>query len=280
MLKIRTNLLLAVLLLSTGVSAVQQTVVVTGATGGTGQLVYKLFKSTTWTVRGLVRNATKAKDVLDCGECTEKEGIFVGDITKPETLAPVMRGATVLVIATSSMPKCSGGVETCHYAKGQYPVDVDYHGGIRQLTAFANATKGIGHAILISSRGTTEPDSFLDKMGNGYALFYKLNLEAWLYSSGLSSTIIKPCGLDDSEPRAKKLLLGHDDEPLGKSNQMSRGDVARLIIAAALNRNVTSGQRIDVCSDAGAAQSDKELAPLLVSNLWPWQQQQSASVWI
>eukprot|EP00971_Amphidinium_carterae_P086350 1708947-Amphidinium_carterae.1 len=178
------------------VEAEPQTVVVTGATGRTGALVYKSFTSASsllgWKVRGLVRNATKAKEVLGCGDCTEKEGIFVGDITTPETLAPLMRGATVLVIATSSVPRCAGGIETCTYAKGQYPVDVDYHGGIRQLVAFANASKSTGHVILISSRGTTEPDSFLDKIGHGYVNFYKLNLEAWLQSSGLESTVIKP----------------------------------------------------------------------------------------
>ena len=31
------------------------------------------------------------------------------------------------------------------------------------------------HVLLVSSMGTTQPDTFLDKLGDGHALFYKLN---------------------------------------------------------------------------------------------------------
>jgi len=257
-----------------------QTVLVTGATGGTGKLVYNMLADPAtcppgWRVTALVRNLTKAKEVLKCGECTEQDGVFVGDVTKPETLPAAMKGATILVVATSSMPKCPDGPSSCYFPKGGQPIDVDYHGGLAQLKAFAAATSGKGHAILISSRGTTEVDGPFGKVWSasdgGHVFFYKLNLEAWLMSSGLASTVIKPCGLDNSDAGKLKLLVGHDDEPLGERNVMSRGDVARFIIAAAAQRSTADGQRIDICAVDGQPQSDKELPALLQSARWPWE---------
>ena len=36
--------------------------------------------------------ATKAKDLLGCSSCNESEGIFVGDVSEPETMKAVMTG--------------------------------------------------------------------------------------------------------------------------------------------------------------------------------------------
>ena len=39
----------------------------------------------------------------------------------------------------------------------------------------AALSAGVRHVLLVSSMGTTQPDTFLDKLGDGHALFYKLN---------------------------------------------------------------------------------------------------------
>lgn len=53
-------------------------------------------------VRGLVRNVTKAQELLPCGECGPEDGIFVGDVTDPDTLTAAFAGARRLVILTGT----------------------------------------------------------------------------------------------------------------------------------------------------------------------------------
>ena len=47
-------------------------VVVSGATGRTGSLLYLALRSSGVAVRALVRNASKAREMLDCGACDEE----------------------------------------------------------------------------------------------------------------------------------------------------------------------------------------------------------------
>ena len=47
-------------------------VVVSGATGRTGSLLYLALRGSGIAVRALVRNASKAKEMLDCGACDEE----------------------------------------------------------------------------------------------------------------------------------------------------------------------------------------------------------------
>merc|ERR1719424_1482101 len=77
-----------------------RTVVVTGATGGTGSLIYKQLKQTPGVeVRGLVTNLDKAKKVLNCSACDASEGIYLGDVTNKSSLMELMKGADSLAIA-------------------------------------------------------------------------------------------------------------------------------------------------------------------------------------
>jgi hypothetical protein len=73
-------------------AAAPSPVLVGGATGQMGSRVYLLLKSEGFAVRGLVRNAFKARRVLGCDSCGEEEGIFVGDVTKPATLVDAVKG--------------------------------------------------------------------------------------------------------------------------------------------------------------------------------------------
>lgn len=67
--------------------------VITGATGRTGRLLYNVMKTDpSLSVRALVRNATKAKEKLNCGACSKAEGVFVGDITKLSTMEDAFKG--------------------------------------------------------------------------------------------------------------------------------------------------------------------------------------------
>lgn len=265
-----TGTLLALFLAPTLSAAQNDLVLVTGATGRTGSIVYKMLKSQNVPVRGLVRNVTKARDMLGCTKCDESEGIFVGDLTQPETLTASMLGTTKLVVATSAAPICTdpSSLSTCHYPKGALPVDIDWNGGKAQLTAFATQAKGKGFVAMISSMGTTEPDGFLEKLDNGHIGFYKLNMEAFIMSSGLDFTIIKPCGLDYGAADNSTLVTGHDDELKLTPPTITRENVARLIVASLQHPDVAAGLRFDVCSKAGSATTD--LLGVLQDAKYPW----------
>jgi uncharacterized protein YbjT (DUF2867 family) len=251
-------------------------VVVTGATGRTGYLIYDLMKSHGHNVRALVRNATKARDILKCTKCDESEGIYEGDLTNPQSLKAVMAGASSLMIATSATPiiDASG---TASFHTGAYPIDIDWHGAKNQLVAFAerSGASGAGHIALISTMGTTTPEDPKGQMFMDYIGFYKLNFEAELMSSGIPFTIIKPCGLDYSgtEPGKKELLTGHDDDMFGKVNPpaIPRADVARMMAAAIEMPNASSNLRFDLCSKEGTPTGDKDLRGVLEGARYQWQ---------
>jgi len=247
-------------------------VLVTGATGRTGALLYGALKEKGVAVRALVRNATKAKEVLGCSKCDASEGIFVGDVTKKDSLAPAMQGASALAIVTSAVPICSkpGDMTTCGYPKGAFPIDIDFHGGKAQIETFAEANPGTqGPIVLCSSMGTTEPDNFLDKLGNGHILFYKLNLEAALMSSGLPFTVVKPCGLGDGPAGKQELVVGHDDEVQEKPPMVSRADVARVMAGAVLQPSEAANLRFDLCARAGTPTVD--VSEVFKAARYPWQ---------
>jgi len=249
------------------------TVLVTGATGKTGLLVYNMLKQKGVSVRGLVRNATKARDLLKCTKCDESEGIFVGDVTKKETLAQAMKGATALAIVTSAMPHCEDfkNPTTCSYPKGAFPKDVDFNGGKNQVEAFAEANNDSpGNVVLCSSMGTTEANSFLDKLGNGMIGFFKLNEEAFIMSSGVPYTIVKPCGLSDDEAGKRKLTVGHDDDMHQKPPMIPRADVARVMVEALLKPEEAAGLRFDLCSSTSGTPTT-DISSVFNDARYPWQ---------
>jgi len=254
---------------SAGIDGSCGPVVVTGATGRTGSLAVHLLRNQNFTVRALVRNVTKAREVLGCSRCDDSEGIYVGDITEPGTLVAPMQGAASLVIATSAVPICNP-FPKCHFAKGGSPLEVDWVGAKAQLTAFANATAhaGLGQVVLISTEGTTSPDDSSDVFE--HISFYKLNFEAALMASQLPFTIVKPCGLINSAAGKKEIIVGHDDELQVDPPTIARADVARVIVAS-LQKPVTSkGLRFDVCSRDGSPTSDEGLVQVLQSAQYPW----------
>lgn len=242
-------------------------VVISGATGRTGSLIYNLLKSKEVPVRAFVHNATKAKALLGCSKCDESEGIYVGDITRPSTLKAPMTGAGSLVIATSAEPICDP-FPNCHFRKGGEPKDVDWIGARNQLTAFATATSGQGHIVLISTMGTTSPEKSTDPFD--HISFYKLNFEAELEASGVSFTIVKPCGLSTDKAGTKELIVGHDDEINVSPPLIARADVARLVAFATMSPKDSAGLRFDLCSKEGAPTKDEDLVKVLRSARYPW----------
>merc|ERR1711871_315886 len=225
-------------------------VVVTGATGRSGSIVYRLLKANPdFEVRALVTNATTAKAVLNCSSCDSSEGIFLGDVTQPNTLTAPMTGATDLAICVGL-----GMGATKDDMK-----NVDWKGVENQVAALASG-RPTGTAVgdlrvaLISSMGTTNPKP--PSYEGGEDLFYKLQAEAFLMSAGVGFFIIKPCGLADGPAGKHELTVGHDDTNLGiLFHSIDRADVAAVMVEALVERS--TGLRMDICSRPGKATDPK-----------------------
>jgi uncharacterized protein YbjT (DUF2867 family) len=241
---------------------VRSIVLVTGATGRTGTLLYKLLQQggQLGETRALVRNPTEAREKLGCKACNASDGVFVGDVTVPSTLASAFNGVSTLAIAV--------GV---HGSEPKSIVEkVEWLGVKNQVQALVKAGAEGKRVLLISTMGTTEPPS---KADTNFVMFYKLNAEAFIASTGLPYAIIKPCGLSNDPGNQRELMAGHDDSLFNTGFYMiPRHDVA-AVAAAALTAPPVDELRFDLCAKqpgTGPGNAQK----VLQEALWPWQASQ------
>lgn len=212
------------------------TVLVTGAGGRTGALVYKKLKERAgqFVSRGFVRT-DESKQKIGGGD-----DVFVGDIRQPETLTPAVQGVDALVIVTSAVPKMKpgfdpskGGRPEFYFEDGCYPEQVDWIGQKNQI----DAAKAVGakQIVLVGSMGGTNPNHPLNSLGNGKILIWKRKAEQYLADSGIPYTIIRAGGLVDKEGGQRQLLVGKDDELLAtETKSIPRADVAEVCVQALL----------------------------------------------
>lgn len=254
-----------------------RTVVVVGATGRTGTLAYKDMQAKGLNVRAIVRNTTKAKELLGCKTCNASDGIFVGDIKDASSLAPAMIGADAVVIAISCDQKCPIPFN-CHFLPGEDPKTILYEGTQNVVTAFASS-KGpplTEKQVLTTSMMNTErPPSFwfniLAKLWGGFDVgFYNLNAEAFIMNSGMQHTIIKPCGLAEGPGSQKHLIAAHDGVGINIRHQVDRADLARVISAAMVHPEISAGLRFDFCVDPTAGNAQADATEILRDAMMPW----------
>jgi uncharacterized protein YbjT (DUF2867 family) len=69
---------------------------------------------------------------------------------------------------------------------------VDWQGQKAQFDAAKAA--GVGHVVVVSSMGGTQPDNNLNRIGGGNILVWKRKAEMYLKDSGLPYTILHPGG--------------------------------------------------------------------------------------
>ncbi|MBL8631348.1 MAG: SDR family oxidoreductase [Rhodospirillaceae bacterium] len=217
--------------LATTAYAAGETVLVVGG-GKSGLPLVKILKEQGYKVRLSVRDKSKAGDVEAGVEVVE------ADVTKPETLASALKGAT-FVISTIG----AGGVEPPNNAE-----NVDYKG----VASLADASKaaGIMHFVLMSSisAGDTNPETFLNKRF-GMVLMWKGKGEEHVRKSGISYTIVRPGGLQNCDPGKVGLKFG----PAGANlaGRICRSDVG-LVMADALTNKDAVGKTVEVISEDGA----------------------------
>ncbi|CAI0427185.1 unnamed protein product [Linum tenue] len=132
------------------------TVLVTGAGGRTGSIVYKKLKerSDQFTAKGLVRTP-ESKDKIGGAE-----DVYVGDIRDADSIAPAIQGIDALIILTSAVPKMKPGFDPSkgerpefYFEEGCFPEQVDWIGQKNQIDAAKAA--GVKQVVLVGSMGGT-----------------------------------------------------------------------------------------------------------------------------
>lgn len=214
-------------------------VLVTGATGRTGSLVFQKLQSSadTFSVRGFARSPQKAADLFDSAE-----NFFFGNILKPDELEPALEGCDALVILTSATPQMKppaqpGQRPEFTFVSGEMPEQIDYQGQMNQIDAAKRA--GVQQIVLVGSMGGTDEKHFLNTMGNGNILIWKRKAEQYLIDSGVDYTIIRAGGLLDQPGGKRELVVSKHDAllanaPEGVTTTIPRADVAEVVVQALL----------------------------------------------
>lgn len=226
-------------------------VLVTGATGKTGSIVFqKLKQNPGFRVRGLARSSEKAQELFG-----STEDIYFGDITDKESLKSTFTGCQKLVILTSASPQMvappqPGDRPKFTYPEASTPELVDYQGQKNQIDMAISS--GIEQVVLVGSMGGTDENHPLNMMGNGKILIWKREAEKYLVNSGLNYTIIRAGGLLDQPGGERKLLLGDNDEflinpPKGVKTSIPRADVAETVVQA-LQQSAAINKAFDLIS--------------------------------
>jgi uncharacterized protein YbjT (DUF2867 family) len=245
-------------------------VLVTGATGRTGSLLYhELRRRGVSDVRAFVRDIEKARAVLGCVKCDESEGVYIGDVTKAKDLERAMSdgSVTTLAIAVGGSPTSSPDMQR----------QVEFDSVVNSLKALAlahhnNSSKNHLRVVLCSSMGTnlTPAPSWV-----GDVLFWKLNAETFVSTSAIpSSIIVKPCGLPEGMAgKNSTLVVGHNGTIMDGTeyHTVSREDLASVMAESVVMPHEcgkSTNLRFDLCSRPGAVTMD--LKGLIDSSRWEW----------
>lgn len=237
-------------------------VLVTGAAGRTGQLVFEaLQKDPLFDPIALVRSESSGRKLCKATKGVELDHIVVLDVTKLSDDKMGLEGIDSMVICTSAVPRISKrsllkqilkipfnlltGKKAIDFRSmkfvwkhGGYPEKVDYQGQKAQIDLAERL--GVSQVVIVSSMGGTDKDNFLnsvgksvDGSGNGDILLWKRKAEKYLVDSGINYTIIHPGGLVDKPAGTESFVLDVDDNLLeNKKRSISRADVANLCVAA------------------------------------------------
>jgi uncharacterized protein YbjT (DUF2867 family) len=258
-----------------GLSSTTRKILVTGASGRTGQLVFEaLLRDPRYDPLALVRSERSGKKLRKALPQTDLNQVIVCDVTTDltENIPHALEGCDAMIICTSAVPTVSKRSLLINLLKipfnlirgkkaidfrslrfvwknNGYPEKVDYQGQVAQID-LARKLK-MDQVIVVSSMGGTDPSNFLnsvgkrpDGTGNGDILLWKRKAEKYLVESGLDYTIIHPGGLVDTPAGQQEFVIDVDDSLMQrKSRSISRADVANLCVAAL---SVAKGRKVSL----------------------------------
>lgn len=248
-----------------------QHILITGATGGVGQLAVAYALNQGYRVRALTRNIPKARPLFD-----ERVDLVQGDLRQPDTLVAPLAGidAVLCCSGTTAFPSDRWQVEAPSSQPweqlvtwGRVLLDADYRQeyaknspaiadgqGVQNLIAAAQAVQRF---VFVSSLGVERkqeiPFNILNTFG---VLDAKAATEHVLHSSGLTYTIVRPGQLIDgpytssdlntlikaSTDGKQDVVLGTGDRLLG---QTSRKDVAAACVEC-LKHPITENKTFEI----------------------------------
>lgn len=212
-------------------------VLVAGATGGTGSLVVAELIEQGYPVRAFVRNTAKAVERLGA----DVESV-VGDLKDPDSIAAALDGVGAVINTASA--SASGGPENSAEM-------VDFEGA-RNLAEAALAA-GVGQYVLVSSRGVTDDDHYLNRMFNNILIWKRRGEEA-VAASGIPYTIVRPGGLSD-DPGGMQTIIFEQGDTQSEGIWITRADVARVCVAA-LADEAALNKVFEIHAEDGEPQAD------------------------
>jgi uncharacterized protein YbjT (DUF2867 family) len=178
---------------------------VAGATGQTGRRIVQQLVERGIPVRALVRNSETAKEILP-----SSVELVVGDVLQRDSLPELIGDSTVLLCATGAAPSFDP----------TGPYNVDYI-GTKNLVDAAK-TKGIEQFVIVTSLCVSK---FFHPLNLFWLILYwKKQAEAYLTSSGLNYTIVRPGGLKN-EDNANAIRMSSADT-------LFEGSIPRSKVAA------------------------------------------------
>jgi uncharacterized protein YbjT (DUF2867 family) len=194
-----------------------ETVLVAGASGGTGLEVLRLLGPRTTTVRALTRSPDKRSTLLSAGA----DEVVVDDLLDPEDLSRAVEGTDAVVSAVGSSPTD---------VLGSAPF-VDGEGTRTLLEAAVEAD--VESFVMESALGVG--DESASALGSAFGLFIgpiqraKARAEAAIRSAPVRHTILRP-GILTNGGRTDVVTVARPGARLW--GVVSRADVARLLAAA------------------------------------------------
>ena len=240
----------------------RQRVVVSGAGGQTGQLLFRkmLALPEEFDPVGLVRSEESKAALIMAGGIPES-AVAVVDVTDTAAVKKFTedRGScSTFCICTSAKPKPNGVMDEATgrplfgFPNG-IPENVDWLGQKNQIDACSKDA----HVLICSSMGGTDPDHPLNMLGRttnsdgtisgGNILKWKRKAEMYLIDSGKKYTIVHPGGLIDEAGGERELVLGVDDSMEGTdSRTVPREDVAEIMLQALRHPDLYSNKSFDL----------------------------------
>lgn len=213
------------------------TVLVVGATGSIGRHVLQQAHDAGHSVRALVRNPNRARDLSARAE------VVVGDLTRPETLAAAAAGVDAVVFTHGS----SGGREAAEA--------VDY-GGVRNVM-IASGDQPVRIALMTSIGVTNRTGSYNQST---QIHDWKRRSERLVRASGQPYTIVRPGWFDYNDPDQLRLVgLQGDTRHAGNSSDgvVSRRQVAQVLVTS-LTSEAARQKTFELVAETGPATSDFE----------------------
>lgn len=213
-------------------SPANSTILVVGATGSIGRRVVAEALAQGHHVRGLVRDAARARQILP----PEAE-LVTGDVTRPHTLRPALEGIDAVILA--------------HGVEGDEEVvkAVCYTGVRDLLNLLADPAIRI---VLMSAVGVTARNGMND---TAHVADWKRRAERLVRASGFGYTIVRPGWFDENGPGELKLVFRQGDRHHTGTPQdgaISRSQIAQVLVAALTSPGAV-GKTFELVAERGPA---------------------------